>query len=89
MPTELVSIPFSESSDVLQPTELQEELVDFLGSPRPEVRHIALEHLVGYSQGPQNSIFKPEGLKAIKNLKVLVNDAAVHSPIPTPPPTQH
>ncbi|CUS11679.1 unnamed protein product [Tuber aestivum] len=57
------------------PTEL-EELVGFLGSPRPEVRQIALEHLVGYSQGPQNSIFKPEGLKPIKNLKVLVNDIA-------------
>ncbi|RPA96497.1 DUF383-domain-containing protein [Choiromyces venosus 120613-1] len=57
------------------PTEL-EELVDFLGSPRPEIRQIALEHLVGYSQGPQNSIFKPEGLKPINNLKVLVNDIA-------------
>ncbi|CAZ80100.1 unnamed protein product [Tuber melanosporum] len=61
------------------PTEL-EELVGFLGSPRPEIRQIALEHLVGYSQGPQNSIFKPEGLKPIKNLKVLVNDIAQHKP---------
>ncbi|KAL7266197.1 Protein hgh1 [Rhizina undulata] len=53
-----------------------EELVDFLGSPRSQIRQIALDHLVGYTMGPQSSVFKSDGLKPIKNLKVIVNDIA-------------
>lgn len=37
----------------------------------------ALEHLVGYSKGPEASVFKPPGLKPIKNLKALVGDISV------------
>ncbi|KAK6357843.1 hypothetical protein TWF730_007200 [Orbilia blumenaviensis] len=51
-----------------------EELVGFLASPRHEIRNIACGTLVGYSTGPQNSIFKPPGLKPIKDLKILVRD---------------
>lgn len=60
------------------PTEL-EELVGFLGSPRPEIRQIALENLVGYSKGPQSAIFKPKGLAPIKNLKLLVGDVSARA----------
>lgn len=55
------------------PTEL-EELVGFLGSPQPQIRQLALENVVGYSQGPQTAIFKANGLAAVKNLKVIVSD---------------
>ncbi|KAF3934387.1 hypothetical protein ABW20_dc0104010 [Dactylellina cionopaga] len=56
-----------------QPTPI-EELVGFLSSPRQEIRMIACGNLVGYSASHQNSIFKPPGLKPIKDLKVLVRD---------------
>ncbi|KAI5848169.1 DNA-binding protein HGH1 [Tricharina praecox] len=55
------------------PTEL-EELVGFLGSPRPEIRQLALEHAVGYSAGSQSSVFLEPALKPIRDLKVIVND---------------
>ncbi|KAK6341706.1 hypothetical protein TWF696_008774 [Orbilia brochopaga] len=56
-----------------QPSPI-EELVGFLASPRQEIRMIACGNLVGYSSGPQNSIFKPPGLKPIRDLKILVRD---------------
>ncbi|KAK6532240.1 hypothetical protein TWF281_006432 [Arthrobotrys megalospora] len=51
-----------------------EELVGFLASPRHEIRNIACGTLVGYSTGSQNSIFKPPGLKPIRDLKILLRD---------------
>ncbi|KAK6543291.1 hypothetical protein TWF694_000047 [Orbilia ellipsospora] len=56
-----------------QPTPI-EELVGFLSSPRQEIRMIACGNLVGYSSGPQKSIFKASSLKPIKDLKILVRD---------------
>ncbi|KAI1399123.1 DUF383-domain-containing protein [Hypoxylon fuscum] len=54
------------------PTEL-EELVGFITDPKPEIRALATEHLVSYSTS-QPSIFKTEGLKPVKDLKLLVKD---------------
>ncbi|KAI5778955.1 hypothetical protein EDC01DRAFT_719243 [Geopyxis carbonaria] len=56
-----------------QPTEL-EELVGFLGSPQPQVRQLALEHCLGYSQGQKSKIFITPDLQPINHLKVAVND---------------
>ncbi|KAK9450288.1 uncharacterized protein V1518DRAFT_413464 [Limtongia smithiae] len=55
------------------PTEL-EELVDFLHSPQPMIRTIALQNLVGYSTGPQNTIFLRNNLQPIKDLKIITRD---------------
>ncbi|EPS42775.1 hypothetical protein H072_3242 [Dactylellina haptotyla CBS 200.50] len=69
-----------------QPSPIEEarapflDLVGFLASPRQEIRMIACGNLVGYSAGPQNSIFKTSNLKPIKDLKILVRD---HAPIST------
>lgn len=52
------------------PTEL-EELVSFLHSPQPAVVSIALDNLVGYSQGPQLQVFAYDNYEAIKDLKKL------------------
>ncbi|TEA11481.1 Protein HGH1-like protein [Colletotrichum sidae] len=54
------------------PTEL-EELVGFMAHPNPQIRKVAVENLVGYSQA-QPEIFKTEGLTPIKHLKFLVKD---------------
>ncbi|KAF4823660.1 Protein HGH1-like protein [Colletotrichum siamense] len=54
------------------PTEL-EELVGFIAHPNPQIRKLAVENLVGYSQA-QPAIFKTEGLTPIKHLKFLVKD---------------
>ncbi|CCX32753.1 hypothetical protein FPQ18DRAFT_399927 [Pyronema domesticum] len=62
------------------PTEL-EELIEFLGSPRPEIRQLALEYAQGYSQGLQSDIFLHPDLKPIKDLKVIVNDIAPRAKI--------
>lgn len=50
------------------PTEL-EELVGFLHSPQPQVVQIALDNLVGYSQGANQQIFAYDNYEAIKDLK--------------------
>lgn len=55
------------------PTEL-EELVGFLHSPQPAVVSIALDNLVGYSQGTHQLIFSYNNYEAIKDLKVLAKD---------------
>ncbi|GEQ66864.1 hypothetical protein JCM33374_g527 [Metschnikowia sp. JCM 33374] len=55
------------------PSEL-EELVGFLHSPQPAVVQIALDNLVGYSQGPQQKVFAYDSYEAIKDLKKLSQD---------------
>lgn len=55
------------------PTEL-EELVEFLHSPQPAVVQIALDNLVGYSQGSQQQVFAYANYEAIKDLKKLSQD---------------
>lgn len=55
------------------PTEL-EELVGFLHSPQPAVVQIALDNLVGYSQGPQQKVFAYDNYEAVKDLKKLSKD---------------
>lgn len=52
------------------PTEL-EELVSFLHSPQPAVVQIALDNLVGFSQGAHQQIFSYDNYEAIKDLKKL------------------
>lgn len=52
------------------PTEL-EELVAFLHSPQPAVVQIALDNLVGYSQGQHQQIFAYDDYRAITDLKLL------------------
>ncbi|EOO03778.1 putative dna-binding protein hgh1 protein [Phaeoacremonium minimum UCRPA7] len=54
------------------PTEL-EELVGFIAHPNPQIRQIAVEHLVPYSIA-QPSIFKTEQQLPIRNLKLLIRD---------------
>lgn len=55
------------------PSEL-EELVSFLHSPQPAVVQIALDNLVGYSQGSHQQIFSYDNYEAIKDLKKLAED---------------
>ncbi|KAK9253996.1 hypothetical protein V1507DRAFT_456920 [Lipomyces tetrasporus] len=55
------------------PSEL-EELVEFLHSPQPMIRNIALQHLVGYSTGPQNTVFLRDNYRPIKDLKIIARD---------------
>ncbi|KAF7999529.1 hypothetical protein HF325_006205 [Metschnikowia pulcherrima] len=55
------------------PTEL-EELVGFLHSTQPAVVQIALDNLVGYSQGPHQKVFAYDNYEAIKDLKRLSKD---------------
>lgn len=55
------------------PTQL-EELVEFLHSPQPAVVQIALDNLVGYSQGPHQQVFSYANYEAIKDLKHLSQD---------------
>ncbi|KAK6200153.1 protein HGH1 [Scheffersomyces amazonensis] len=50
------------------PSDL-EDLVLFLHSPQPAVVQIALDNLVGYSQGPHQQLFSYENYGAIKDLK--------------------
>ncbi|KAK7206303.1 hypothetical protein BZA70DRAFT_276256 [Myxozyma melibiosi] len=52
------------------PTEI-EELVEFLHSPQPMIRNIALQNLVGFSSGPQNTIFLQDNLRPIKDLQII------------------
>lgn len=52
------------------PTEL-EELVEFLHSPQPAVVQIALDNLVGFSQGAHQQVFAYNNYEAIKDLKKL------------------
>lgn len=55
------------------PTEI-EELVSFLHLPQPAVVQIALDNLVGYSQGAHQQIFAYDNYEAIKDLKKLAQD---------------
>lgn len=52
------------------PSEL-EELVEFLHSPQPAVVQIALDNLVGFSQGQHQQVFAYANYEAIKDLKKL------------------
>ncbi|KAF2262441.1 DNA-binding protein-like protein HGH1 [Lojkania enalia] len=56
------------------PTEL-EELVEFLHHGNTQIRQVAAEHLVGYSQS-HTSLFKRNQLEPVKDLKLLVKDYA-------------
>ncbi|KAF2473407.1 DNA-binding protein-like protein HGH1 [Lindgomyces ingoldianus] len=56
------------------PTEL-EELVEFLHHGNTQIRQVAADHLVGYSQS-HTSLFKRDQLTPIKGLKLLVKDYA-------------
>ncbi|KAL6809456.1 hypothetical protein GGI42DRAFT_240987 [Trichoderma sp. SZMC 28013] len=56
------------------PTEL-EELVGFIAHPNPQIRAVAIENLVPFSES-EPSIFKIEQLKPVKHLKFLVRDIA-------------
>lgn len=58
------------NSSSKMPTEL-EELVSFLHSPQPAVVQIALDNLVGYSQGAHQQIFAYDNYRAITDLKGL------------------
>lgn len=55
------------------PSEL-EELVTFLHSPQPAVVQIALDNLVGYSQGPTRKVFTYNHYEPISDLKKLAKD---------------
>ncbi|KAH3673249.1 hypothetical protein WICPIJ_009868 [Wickerhamomyces pijperi] len=55
------------------PTEL-EELTQFLHHPQPPVRTVAIQNLIGFSQGPQASVFKYDNFMPIKDLKILARD---------------
>ncbi|KAH3677090.1 hypothetical protein WICMUC_001845 [Wickerhamomyces mucosus] len=55
------------------PSEL-EELTQFLHHPQPPVRTVAIQNLIGYSVGPQASVFKYDNFLPIKDLKVLARD---------------
>lgn len=55
------------------PTEL-EELVEFLHSPQPAVMQIALNNLVGYSQGPHQKVFAYNNYESITDLKNLLKN---------------
>ncbi|KAL2754311.1 hypothetical protein ACRALDRAFT_1076082 [Sodiomyces alcalophilus JCM 7366] len=54
------------------PTEL-EELVGFIASPNPQIRKLAVEHLVPYSTA-EPSIFNAENFRPVKNLTLLIQD---------------
>ncbi|OHE94337.1 hypothetical protein CORC01_10384 [Colletotrichum orchidophilum] len=54
------------------PTEL-EELVGFIAHPNANLRKVAIENLVGFSQADP-SIFKSDNLTPVKHLKFLVRD---------------
>ncbi|KAK2774185.1 hypothetical protein FQN53_003724, partial [Emmonsiellopsis sp. PD_33] len=54
------------------PTELQ-ELVEFLHHGNTQIRHLACENLVGFSES-QPSLFKEHQLLPIRDLKLLVRD---------------
>ncbi|KAF2271781.1 DNA-binding protein-like protein HGH1 [Westerdykella ornata] len=56
------------------PTEL-EELVEFLHHGNTQIRQVAADHLVGYSQS-HSTLFKRNQLEPIKDLKLLVKDYA-------------
>ncbi|KAG9202717.1 hypothetical protein G6514_003969 [Epicoccum nigrum] len=56
------------------PTEL-EELVEFLHHGNTQIRQVAAEHLVGYSQADV-PLFKRNQLEPVKDLKLLVKDYA-------------
>ncbi|KAF1959814.1 DNA-binding protein-like protein HGH1 [Byssothecium circinans] len=56
------------------PTEL-EELVEFLHHGNTQIRQVAAENLVGYSQSNLN-LFKRNQLEPVKDLKLLVKDYA-------------
>lgn len=50
------------------------KLVEFLHAPQAPIRTVALENLVGFSQGPQSTIFAHDDYRPIKDLKVLARD---------------
>ncbi|EGV63674.1 Protein hgh1 [Yamadazyma tenuis] len=56
------------------PTQL-EELVEFLHSPQPAVVSIALDNLVGYSQGSHQSVFAYNNYESVTDLKKLAQES--------------
>lgn len=50
------------------------KLVEFLHSPQAAIRTVALENLVGFSQGPNSTIFTHDDYRPIKDLKILARD---------------
>lgn len=50
------------------------QLVEFLHSPMPAVKQIALQTLVGYSQGQHAHIFKNNDYEPVKDLKKLARE---------------
>ena len=55
-----------------------QKLFDFLVDLKPEVRRIAVEQVLTFSNTPEYvPLFLAEDMKAIKSLKLLVNDTPV------------
>lgn len=54
------------------------KLFDFLIDLKPEVRRIAVEQVLTFSNTPEYvPLFLAEDMKAIKSLKLLINDTPV------------
>ncbi|KOG99674.1 Hgh1p [Saccharomyces eubayanus] len=51
-----------------------DELVEFLHSPQPAVRQIAIDNLVGFSAGPTSKIFKNDNFRPIKDIIKMIMD---------------
>ncbi|CAI4489574.1 CQS_1a_G0020760.mRNA.1.CDS.1 [Saccharomyces cerevisiae] len=50
------------------------ELVEFLHSPQPAVRQIAIDNLVGFSAGPTSKVFKNDSYRPIKDIIKMIMD---------------
>ncbi|CAN6658942.1 hypothetical protein TRVA0_031S00562 [Trichomonascus vanleenenianus] len=59
-------------------TELM-ELVGFLHHDQAQIRQIALENLVGFSQGSQTFIFKGEDMRPVKDIKAMINEKSARA----------
>ncbi|CAI4062745.1 Hgh1p SKDI_07G4400 [Saccharomyces kudriavzevii IFO 1802] len=51
-----------------------DELVEFLHSPQPAVRQIAIDNLVGFSAGPTSKIFKNDNFRPVKDIIKMIMD---------------
>lgn len=51
-----------------------DELVEFLHSPQPAVRQIAIDNLVGFSAGPTSNIFRNDNFRPIKDIIKMIMD---------------
>ena len=50
------------------------ELVEFLHSPQPAVRQIAIDNLVGFSAGPTSKYFKNDSYRPVKDIIKMIMD---------------